>query len=341
VDTLDSCLEALAAEFRGAGQASKRLEKKLAQALSELKNSTLSQAEELEATNNDLQKAVLAWTQGARSLEDKLTETFLKTKEAQEAQDRQLSDLKAQLKNLEIALERKLPDLALRDEGRSLLETGYLAFENHFRGSRENIIERLRVYLPILESVATSPEENLLVDLGCGRGEWLELVRTIGFRGRGVDTNVGMVELCQSLNLDVAEADVLHYLEALPEESIKIISAFHLIEHLRFEDLLLLMQGAHRALHPGGLLILETPNPENILVGSQTFWQDPTHLRPLPSSLLSFFLGRIGFAEVKLLDLNPLGVDSRLEGSRVGEVVAERISGPQDYAVIASKGKRF
>ncbi len=268
---------------------------------------------------------------------DRLDQSVVGMRDAISTQAEKLEAVENRTHKTQTALEQALPSPEVLEEGKKLLEASYLSFENLFRGTREDIIERQRVYLPFVQSAITSREEDLVLDLGCGRGEWLELVREAGLKGRGVDTNAGMVQLCTSSGFDVVEAKVLPYLKSFPEESVKVITGFHLIEHMPFEQLLVLIETCHRALPPGGLLIFETPNPENLLVGSHTFWQDPTHLKPLPSSLVTFFLERAGFEIVKVLEVSSLGIDSRLEGSPVGEVVAERLGGSQDYGVVASK----
>jgi SAM-dependent methyltransferase len=210
----------------------------------------------------------------------------------------------------------------------------YRAFEERHRGSRELIKSRQRVYLPFIEPLLFFCEGAKAIDLGCGRGEWLELLTESGFDAHGVDLDDGMLEACRELGLNVATKDVLSALKELPDESQIIVSGFHIAEHIDFFDLQLLVQDALRVLKPGGLLILETPNPENITVGTVNFYLDPTHQRPLPPQLLAFLPEYYGFFRVKLMRLQEdkaLAVRERISLHDVLGGVSP------DYAVVAQK----
>ena len=137
------------------------------------------------------------------------------------------------------------------------------------RGSTDAIQEAQSVYLPILERAATVSPNTPLLDVGCGRGEWLQLLSNKGYACRGVDSNRVMVERCVALELSAVKDDALAYLRAQPDASLGAVSGFHIIEHLPFEVLFELFAESLRALVPGGLIIFETPNPENLLVASQ------------------------------------------------------------------------
>jgi ubiquinone/menaquinone biosynthesis C-methylase UbiE len=180
----------------------------------------------------------------------------------------------------------------------------YLAFEARFRGPRELILGRLRAYEPFLNPLAEVYSEGRAVDLGCGRGEWLELLRDMRFKAVGVDLNDAMLADCRSRQLQVVTADAIDYLRTLPDASHCLVSAFHLVEHIPFERLRELVTQAHRILQPGGLLILETPNVENVQVGTSLFYMDPSHLRPVPPLLLAFVAEFSGFKKTKVLGLN-------------------------------------
>ena len=215
-----------------------------------------------------------------------------------------------------------------------MMDLFYRAFEERHRGSRELIEPRLEVYLPFVRPLKTLYEAPEILDLGCGRGEWLELLEYIGFQVKGVDLDEGMLLACRELDLDVYQADALDYLRGLAADSLSVVSAFHVVEHLPFEALRQLVDEAYRVLNPGGLLILETPNSENLVVGASDFYLDPTHQRPLPSKLLSFVVEYAGFARVKTLYLQ--------ESPEL--VKAQRISlfnvlggVSPDYAIVAQK----
>ncbi len=147
-----------------------------------------------------------------------------------------------------------------------MIDPFYRAFEEKHRGSRGLITERLHVYLPFIRPLLKIYGGGQAVDLGCGRGEWLELLTKEGFSPTGVDLDEGMLSACQQLGLPAVKADALDLLSETESNSQLVVSAFHVVEHISFEQLKTLVTQALRVLKPGGLLILETPNPENIAV---------------------------------------------------------------------------
>jgi O-antigen chain-terminating methyltransferase len=149
-----------------------------------------------------------------------------------------------------------------------------------------------------------------------------------------------MLEICRSLQLDVAEHDALCYLRSLPTSSVGVVTSFHMFEHLPFEAVAALLDQAVRVLKPGGLLILETPNPSNVLVGSNTFYLDPTHRNPLPTPMLRFFVEARGFCNSQVLQLHPYSpaiVPLPPDSDPVSTHIRDLFYGPQDYAVIAHR----
>lgn len=179
----------------------------------------------------------------------------------------------------------------------------YRAFEDRFRGSQETIKSRLTVYLPFIKPLKEIYEICSVTDLGCGRGEWLELMVESGMIAHGVDLDDGMLAACRERGLSVETGDAISFLKSLPDQSQVIISGFHIIEHIAFSDLRVLVQEAFRVLKPAGLLILETPNPENIVVSSTSFHLDPSHIKPIPPQLLAFLAEYYGFHKNKILRL--------------------------------------
>lgn len=211
----------------------------------------------------------------------------------------------------------------------------YRAFEERYRGSREVIKERLRVYLPFILPFKEIYAESKSIDLGCGRGEWLELMSETGFvRPKGVDLDEQMLSACHERGLSVEKTDAISMLQTLPDGSYAVISAFHVVEHIPFESLQTLIRESLRVLSPGGLLILETPNPENIYVGTSNFYIDPTHQRPIPSQLLLFLAEYYGFARVKHLGLNESGDLKSASSIRLADVL---FGVSPDYAIVAQK----
>ena len=220
------------------------------------------------------------------------------------------------------------------EETDHLLDGFYASFEDQFRGDREEVRRRLQVYIPILKEHDITSD---VLDIGCGRGEWLELLKSEGVEAQGIDRNRVFVEECGRAGLSVIEADALTHLRSLPSESLNAVTSFHLVEHLQFEILIKLLDEIVRTLRRGGLLILETPNPENILVGSCNFYADPTHRHPIPSETLQFLLESRGLHDVKILKLRPRD-EAKIDGdSEIIKRFNELLYSAPDYGVIASK----
>jgi O-antigen chain-terminating methyltransferase len=193
----------------------------------------------------------------------------------------------------------------------------------------------LRVYLPFVEPLKHLDPDARALDLGCGRGEWLELTKELGLNAHGIDLDDGMLLACKELDLSVETGDAISYLEKLADESQTVVSAFHVVEHIAFEQLQLLVSEAIRVLKPGGLLIMETPNPENIVVATRNFYLDPTHQRPIPPELLSFLPEFYGFSRIKIIRLQ----ESKDLIDRADLTLQDVLSGASpDYAVVAQKG---
>jgi len=210
----------------------------------------------------------------------------------------------------------------------------YLTFEESFRGTRELILERLRVYDDFLIPLQNTHRGSAVVDLGCGRGEWIEKMLAMGFAAHGVDLDAAMLQSGQDKGFDVHQGDALAYLCHLPDNSQAIVSAFHLVEHISFDQLQALMVQAMRVLKPAGLLIMETPNPENLVVATRNFYLDPTHQRPIPPELLTFLPRLAGYERTQLVRLQEAS-DLR---HKAAPTLADVIGGASpDYAVIAQK----
>ncbi|HYD80945.1 MAG TPA: class I SAM-dependent methyltransferase [Paucimonas sp.] len=210
----------------------------------------------------------------------------------------------------------------------------YRAFEERYRGSRETIKTRLRAYRPFLDSLAALYPGDGALDLGCGRGEWLELLGEAGFAARGVDLDEGMLAACRERGLQAECADALKTLQESPAASLALVSAFHVVEHVPFDVLRAIVREALRVLRPGGLLILETPNPENLVVGAADFYLDPSHERPLPPNLLGFVTEHTGFLRNKIVRLQePEGLREAREIRLLN--VLSGVS--PDYSVVAQK----
>ncbi len=215
----------------------------------------------------------------------------------------------------------------------------YADFTERFRGSTAEVSAKLEGYLPDVHRLAGS---GGVVDLGCGRGEWLALLRSAGVAARGVDANADFVAAGRARGLDMELGDALGYLEALPPDSIDMVTAFHVIEHLATEDLLSLLEAARGALRPGGCLLLETPNPTNLVMAACDFYNDPTHRSPLPPALTEYLVSTQGFGDVEVRPLHPKAAPPAPTGdqdacAQLQGLVVQALFGPQDYAVLGYK----
>ena len=209
----------------------------------------------------------------------------------------------------------------------------YTEFENNFRGSREQIIEVLSNYDGLIDYILNIDNDPSLLDIGSGRGEWIEKCNAKGFNSIGIELDHQMVNDCRNLNLNIKEGDALYLLDEFSEDSFSIVSAFHVIEHMNHEKINELLIKSKRILKPDGLLILETPSIDSLLVSTKSFHIDPTHINPIHPDLLSFILKRNGFTKLKYYFINggPLQNSDYDKLTRVLNGVA------QDLTFIASK----
>ena len=217
------------------------------------------------------------------------------------------------------------------------LDAFYLSFENRFRGPRHEIKKRLAFYLSYISAARAGVGDNPVLDLGCGRGEWLELLKEQTLAGRGVDINSAMVAQCRERHLNVVEADVIDHLQSLPEGSLGAITGFHIIEHLPLRVFFDLLTESYRTLQPGGVAIFESPNCKNLVVGATNFYIDPTHRNPVFPETAEFMLKLTGFDPVELKYLSPVETPGFPGRTPQAKVLNELLYGPQDFGVIAHK----
>jgi SAM-dependent methyltransferase len=203
--------------------------------------------------------------------------------------------------------------------GNSSLST-YAAFEDTYRGSEEFVRGMLEAYLPLLEGCGP------VIDVGCGRGELLDLLRAAGTEAIGIDIDPSALARCREKGLHVVDGEGLEVLTGMAEGSVGAVTSIEVIEHLDPDSIRLFFEAAHRVLRPGGVLIAETVNPHSP-PALKAFWLDITHVRPLyPESMLmlaqqsSFDSARIMFPS----STGDFDTDLRVAGS---------------YAVVAAKEK--
>lgn len=223
----------------------------------------------------------------------------------------------------------------------------YHQFEEAFRGSRELIKNRLEVYVAKLKEYLPDWSSGKFVDIGSGRGEWLDILRENGATDYvGIDLNQRQNAICQEMGHNTVCMDCIQYLAEQPDNSIDMVSGFQIIEHLPMADIMKLFQESLRVLKPGGLVLFETQNPRNIIVGADTFYIDPSHRRPLEPRTMEFFAKWCGYKEVYCIDANSTpewqGVVDNT-GSIPPDLLRQFndmkwiLYGPQDYAILAIK----
>jgi SAM-dependent methyltransferase len=170
----------------------------------------------------------------------------------------------------------------------------YVGFEDAFRGSSEDIQRRLRDYIPIFAGASD------VLDIGCGRGEFLALLREGGVTAQGIDLNDAMVAVCREKGFEATKADALSYLRALPPGSLGGLFAAQVVEHLEPAYLTRLLEAAFEALRPGAPIVLETINPACWFAFFESYIRDITHVRPLHPDTLKFLLIASGFQQIEI-----------------------------------------
>ena len=225
----------------------------------------------------------------------------------------------------------------------------YVGFEDAFRGSREDIRARLAEYAPRFDGLSD------VIDIGCGRGEFLDLLRARGVTARGIDTNHAMVEACRAHGLDVTEGDALSLFAALDDSSVGGIFSSQVVEHLQPGYLVKLLETAANKVRPGGLVIIETINPSSWVAFFESFLRDITHVWPLHPETLQYLMRASGFRDVTLEYKAPVPAAGRLRPLPAGfgmdpatesfvatfnenvEKLNTRLFGYLDYAVVARR----
>jgi 2-polyprenyl-3-methyl-5-hydroxy-6-metoxy-1,4-benzoquinol methylase len=252
-----------------------------------------------------------------------------------EAQYDRLTALAA---TLELAFNK--PDSpAVAPVSRPTMEAKFYAdLETRFRGSRAAIKDKLRYYVAPIREAGLGTLKSPILDLGCGRGELIELFRDEGWNVRGVDSNPAQLAIARQHLLDVEQGDLIDVLRAVPDASLGVVCAMHVVEHLTMAVLLTMVRECLRVLKPGGMFILETPNPENLLVASLTFHYDPTHHHPLPPDFLQWMVEWSGFSKPTIHRLNPWHGKSlpNLE-MPANQELNHLLYGPMDYAIVARR----
>ena len=209
----------------------------------------------------------------------------------------------------------------------------YLDFENKFRGDRKEILNIFSSYEPLIETVIEGKSSPILIDVGCGRGEWLQRCQNKFYKSIGIESDTYMAKLCRDYGLSVIEGDAIDELSKFEANSISVITIFHVIEHLEFNKLQKMIGECHRILSDDGILIMETPSIDNLIVSTKTFYIDHTHINHINPEAISFHLEKAGFNKVKYYYINggPLQDSHPLKITRILNGVA------QDICIISTK----
>jgi len=297
----------------------------------------------VEALNNDFRKesnAIHSLLSDYKSLLNEYKSLLNENRLNLQNQHKRLSRLEDASTPMPLQTAHQTRSQQLSEGQEHSLDAFYLSFEDRFRGSRNDIKQRQKIYLPLIQQAIGMTKKELVLDIGCGRGEWLELLYEHGVKSKGVDLNSLMVAQCREFGFDVDEINAIDYLRAQPADSMAAITGFHIIEHLPLGIFIELLDETFRVLTPGGIIILETPNPENILVGSCNFYIDPSHKRPIPPQTSEFIVEARGFIQTEIRRLHPynIGFQNDVKGLNL-EPILQFLTREQDYSIIAYKPK--
>jgi 2-polyprenyl-3-methyl-5-hydroxy-6-metoxy-1,4-benzoquinol methylase len=224
--------------------------------------------------------------------------------------------------------------------GTSGANIDYAGFEDRFRGESGEVAKAQERYVSLFPPAS---EPGRIVDIGCGRGEMLALLQSEGHEVQGVDTDLGMVEICKARGLPAVADDGIHFLSQTPDDSLKGIFCAQVVEHLITPELEQLVRLSLRTLRVGGVLVIETINPRSSFALGNHFYADTSHVRPVHPETLRFICEQIGFRNVQLEERSPhpsLALGADLPEDTMGRAVdalLDSVFGYQDYVIVATK----
>ena len=274
------------------------------------------------------------------------------------AQIEKIEYLETKLSILQQKVKKQIPNIQKLDESGKVENSGnkvkigksesnesyevldYFDFENHFRGTREHIKQVQKPYLEYFKGCKT------VLDIGCGRGEFLELLRSEQIEAIGIDIYEDYVEYCKTKGLVVVQDDALHYLENRNEQ-VDGIFIGQVVEHLELEKMVRLCNLVYEQLNDGGTVIFETPNPTSLAIYTHAFYLDPSHTKPVHPLTLKYFLEKAGFKQTEIIytesskidfEIPPIKTETNEEQFNCAMQEVQRLLfGSQDYAIIARK----
>ena len=212
------------------------------------------------------------------------------------------------------------------------MKENYIEFENQFRGSRESILERLDQYKGVLAYVKEEYPRAKTLDLGCGRGEWLEKCKQYELSAQGIDASNSMIKYCKEEGLNACKGNIFKIMPHLKSNRYSLITAFHIIEHLENDKISKLLIEAERLLKNNGILIIEMPSIDNIYVSTDSFYLDETHINKIHPKLLTYKLGLNGF---KSTEINYINGETEEDQTHLMKQLFYKVG--QDVSIVASK----
>src|SRR5262249_39506371 len=258
----------------------------------------------------------------------------------------QLDDMQTQLAEEQDRMQRvltSLQEVVARVPG-SGLDPWYHAdaFNAHFRGDPDDILERYR------DPAARFRDCSPVLDMGFGRSEFLRLLAELGVDARGIEVDPELVEWARLHGLDVETGRAVEYLETLEDATLGGLVMIQVIEHLSPQHVIDVVRLASEKVRPGGKVVMETVNPTSLYTYAHAFWVDPDHVRPVHPHYLGFLFTEAGFASVERVDRSPVPDDESLELLPGDDEVTKRLNanferinsllyGPQDYAIVATR----
>lgn len=210
------------------------------------------------------------------------------------------------------------------------LDIDYTRFAFRFRGSEEHVRQTEELYRPFFANCRS------VLDIGCGRGEFLQLMRDMKIQAKGIDLGAESVAMCQEKGLDAEVADLFTYAPLQTAGEFDGIFASQLVEHLEPARLPEMIRLCASSLRRGGVLAIETPNPDCLAIFATYFYLDPTHTRPVPRQLLEFYMEESGIGSIEVHEISP-AVESIPELAELPEPLRKRFFGGLDYAIIGRK----
>ena len=219
---------------------------------------------------------------------------------------------------------------ALQAAAEDALPFDYGRFAERFRGSEDYVKNGQKFYLPYFT------DRKDVLDIGCGRGEFLDLMREAGVAARGIDLSAESVDRCRQKGLQAEVADLFTYLDGLADASLDGIFNAQVVEHLPPNRLPEMIRLAAQKLGRGGVIAIETPNPRCLAIFATHFYLDPTHRRPIPHALLSFYMEEHGIGRIEVHPRSP-AIESMPALASLPDDFRDAFFGGLDYAIIGRK----